>query len=411
MSLTGKNTLSIRRQDVAEQKSTAIAIKKLTFAHKATLGDTGINLSALTTPTEMSTAGFVNPSAADLLACNVLFNRRNVTLISSIRGVLMDYLSYDISTSSRINFQGFTALENEIFIGVVDPVAKTDLKVVDAQPIVVSGDLAIGVTDFNVGVPFETNKYPSQQVGAVVVYRNGVQQFRNPNNGTTGGNYQEVSSGGALGTLIRFNSAPAGQSDSVLVVSVGLLAERPDGSMMAVIENLAGQIDAMVPTLADLAGVAESTFQSTPNSIDLKQFGDQVISHETKLNTYVGENLSTLRQYNLTVTSGSGTWTTTRAVAVPYLTLDNTWRVRFNFAGSFSVGVTSPRFTVNLTFKSTSGYNQALCVGNSAVAGGIMAFTVPTVASNNIITESVQAAGGWFISGDVELESKPTFIV
>jgi hypothetical protein len=231
----------------------------------------------------MSSVGFVNPPVTDLLAANLLFNRRNLTLISSLRGVLMDYLSYDIRSSSRINFQNFTALDGEIFIGIIDPLPKTDLKAVDAQPIVVSGELPVGVTDFNVGIPFETNKFPTQQVGAVVVYRNGVQQFRNPNNGTSGGNYQEVSSGGALGTLIKFNNAPVSNPDSILVLSIGLLAERPDGSMMAVIENLAGQIDAMVPTLATLAGVPESTFQTAPNNVDLKQFGDTVINHESRI--------------------------------------------------------------------------------------------------------------------------------
>ncbi len=278
MSLTGRGSLSLRKKDVQEQKSIAVGFKKLMFAHKATLADTGIDLSSLVTPSEM--AGFVNPSTNDLLSSNLLFFRKNLTLVSSLKGLLVDYLSYNIATSGRINFQDFTAEDGEIFIGIIDASPRTQLQMVDASAIVATGDLAIGVTDFNVGTPFSVNKYPLAQVGDVLVFRNGQQQFRNPGNTTTGGNYQEVQGGGGLGTIIRFNNAPVSATDSILVVSNGLIAERPDGSMMAVIESLAGQVDQMIPTLADLAGVDETEFQAQPNNQDLKAFGDRVLDLE-----------------------------------------------------------------------------------------------------------------------------------
>lgn len=275
MSLIAKGTLSLRKQDVLQQKKAGTAYRRLVFAHKAAAGETGITVGSLVQPSEMAALGFTNPSNADILAANILFYKKNLTVISSARGVLMQDLSYTVPTSARIEFQGFTALEGEIFTCLLETGVRDGLTLVDASPIVATGELAIGSTDFNVGTPFEANKYNSQQIGAVLVFRNGQIQFRNPSNGTSGGNYQEVNNGDGLSTVIRFNNAPVGQTDNIVVWG-HLLAERPDGSMMASIESLAGQLDSMIPIVAALAGVPETTFQAAPNNQDLKAFGDKV---------------------------------------------------------------------------------------------------------------------------------------
>jgi len=282
MSLTGKNTLSLRRKDVQEQKSIAIGFKKIQFAHKATLGDTGINLNSLILPSEMS--GFTNPSPAELLEAQLFFYRKNLTLISSTKGLLIDYMSYNVSSSSQITFVNFTADDGEVFTGIIDAVARTGIQLVDAAPLVSTGELAIAAFDFNVGQLFEINKYSSSQVGGVIVYRNGAQQFRNTSNSavTLDGNYYEVNNGSGTGQVIRFNSAPSGSSDSILVVSNGLMAYNPDGSALQRIESISGKIDSMVPTLAALAGVPQSTFGGVTN-VDLKSFGDVVLSNTNRL--------------------------------------------------------------------------------------------------------------------------------
>lgn len=279
MSITGKGLLSLRRKDIKEQKSIATGFKKIQFAHKATAGATGFNLASLTLPSEM--VGFTNPSPAELAEAQLFFYRKNLTLVSSLRGVLMDYLSYNVN-SSQITFIGFTAEEGEIFTGIIDHNARTGVNMVDAAPLVATGDLAIGATDFNVGQLFEINKYSSSQVGAVIVYRNGVQQFRNTGNSSTvlDGNYYEVNNGSGTGQVIRFNTAPTSQTDSILVVSNGLMAYNPDGSALQMIENLSGKIDSMVPTLAAVAGVPESTFGGISN-VDLKSFGDSFLNYKT----------------------------------------------------------------------------------------------------------------------------------
>lgn len=307
MSVTGKGSLSIRKQDVREQKNLGVGFKKIQFAHKATLGSSTINLLSLTVPTEMSGVGFTNPSSAELSAAQLSFYRKNFTLVSSLRGVLMDYVSYNVSTDTNINLVGFTAADGEIFVGTVDYNARNGQNLVDAAPLVSTGTLAISSTDYNVGQLFQVGQYITQQVGAVVVYRNGLQQFRNTNNSsvTLDGNYYEVNNGSGTGQIIRFNTVNTLAADSILVVSNGLLAYNPDGSALQQIQALAGKIDVMIPTLADLAGVPQTNFQAAPSSVDLKSFGDTVLSQGTRITALeAGPSIVTLTSAN----NGSSPW-------------------------------------------------------------------------------------------------------
>jgi len=78
MSLTGKNTLSIRKQEVKEQRSIAIGFKKVVFAHKATAGDTGFSLSSLTSPGSFMPT-HVNPNVSELAQVNLNLYQKNLT--------------------------------------------------------------------------------------------------------------------------------------------------------------------------------------------------------------------------------------------------------------------------------------------------------------------------------------------
>src|SRR5690349_1896664 len=127
MSLIGKGSSSLRKKDVMEQKGIALGFKKIRFAHKATLGATGINLTALVQPTEMATYGFTNPTVATLASAQIFQYRNNLKLISSIRGLLVDQLSYVVASSTQINFIDFTAEDGEIFTGWLDEAATTSL--------------------------------------------------------------------------------------------------------------------------------------------------------------------------------------------------------------------------------------------------------------------------------------------
>jgi hypothetical protein len=60
-----------------------------------------------------------------------------------------------------------------------------------------------------------------------------------------------------------------------------MLAERPEGSLRAEIETLAGQNDSIIETLAVVAGVPTTNFRSAPNSVDLQTFGQRLITMES----------------------------------------------------------------------------------------------------------------------------------
>jgi microcystin-dependent protein len=279
MSLTGRNTLSLKKKDVLQQKQAGSAYKKLVFAHKAAAGETGINIGSLVQPSEMASLGFVNPNYSEIQAAKILFFKKNVTITSSAKGKLIQDLSYTIPTNERIDFQGFTAEDGEIFVVEIETSVKDGLQVVDSNRIVATGVLPANQTTINVGQVFAVGKYPSQQVGAVTVFIDGAQQFRNTGNSDTNldANYYEVDAGAGLGSLIEMNTPDPINDRSYLVLGEQT-AERPAGSTMAVVETLAGQVDAMIPTLAALAGVPTTTFQTAPNNVDLKNFADFVLN-------------------------------------------------------------------------------------------------------------------------------------
>lgn len=307
MSLTGRSTLSLRKKDVLEQKQAGSAYKRIVFAHKAAANETGIDLTNLTAPSEMTSLGFTNPNTQELLAAKILFYKKNVTVVSSSKGVLIQDLSYTIPTNSRIAFQGFVSDENEIFTVIIDSAVKDGLQAIDSSRVIATGTLPATQVQFNVGTPFQVGKHITQQVGSVMVFVDGIQQFRNSNNSsvTKDANYFEVDAGGGLGNIIELNSADPLNDRSILVIGE-VTAERPLGSTMAVVESLAGQVDAMIPTLAALAGVPETNFQAAPNNVDLKSFGDTVYSIlELEIldpNTYSSVRLNTANGYGSTNT-------------------------------------------------------------------------------------------------------------
>jgi hypothetical protein len=285
MSLLAKENLSIRKRDLSNQRSLSLGFKKLVFAHKATAGQTTINLNSLTQPSEMASNGFANPNASDITAANILFYRNNLTIRSSLRGNLIDYLSYSVDSSSSVTLN-FSAEENEIFVFTLDNDPATGSLVVDATPIIATGTLVAGLTDINVGVPFETNKFPSKQIGAVVLSIDGQIQMRNVNNATASlsadGNYEEVVATGGLGNVLRMNSSSPVDRTYVVFGTQGY-AERPTGSMMAVIESVQGKVNNMASYVADAVGETVTTvLGAAPSNVDLQQFGDRVTTLENK---------------------------------------------------------------------------------------------------------------------------------
>lgn len=311
---TGLNTLSIRKRDLEGQKSLALGFKNLSFAHKAALGETGITLSALVTPSsEMPT--YSAPSPTDLAGAKLFINRKNLTLVSSHKGILQQDLSYVVSSNDRINFKDFTSEDGEIFTGYIDSNSRTGLQVVDASPLVATGTVGIGATQFAVGTPYEVNKFSAQQQGAILVFVDGVLQFRNTGNAAASpsadGNYHELSS-----TVIEFNT-PEAYVRNVVVVSNGLLVNAPDDSRDAAIAVLSATIDQMVPVLADAAGVPQAQFQSQPSQPELTGFANRVFKLERYRTHAVDFNVLADADRNLVDTTGGAVVATLPAAPKP----------------------------------------------------------------------------------------------
>jgi hypothetical protein len=119
-----------------------------------------------------------------------------------------------------------------------------------------------------------------------------------------------------------------------------------------------------------------------------------------------------LGQYSLTVTGSVAGYASVRAVGVYYQDQDGNHRLKFNIVGTCTLGTyTGNTFTITgITFKNVSSYFQAVTAFSHNTAGGSMqAFCTPN--SNTIVLghSSTASINGYSVSGDVELNSKPTW--
>lgn len=102
--------------------------------------------------------------------------------------------------------------------------------------------------------------------------------------------------------------------------------------------------------------------------------------------------------------SGTGL-ATTRGVFVPYQMSDGTWRLKFNFRVT-ATSTTQLTVTINgVTFKNVSNYFQSV----SNFPGGNYGRGNVNPNTGQITLYSDLTATAWAVSGDVELESKPTW--
>lgn len=279
--IRGKGTVSVKKKKDALSRLASTGYKNLEFMHEASAGDTIINLQSLSAPAQAVANGFAQPNAVDLAKVDLRYYKSNLILRSTL-GSLTPFIDYKISGAQTIELLR-EAEDGEIFIGTLQTVARTGQTLVDAAPLVVTGTLPAGQTDFSVG-PYEVNKFPGQDHGSVLVIEDGQIVYRNDGNQeaslAVSGDYQEVSN------IIRFNTTSP-DDRQISVVSIGALVNRPQESFDAVAEALQGQIDAIVPTLAALAGVPETDFQATPNNTDLKAFGDAFLALKASYDSLV----------------------------------------------------------------------------------------------------------------------------
>lgn len=139
------------------------------------------------------------------------------------------------------------------------------------------------------------------------------------------------------------------------------------------------------------------------------------VSYPLVTSTTAGLQPQTTAQTSLTVTSTG--WATTRAVGIAYADTAGVWRLKFNIVGTLT-GLATDNFlqvTVSgVTFKNTTNYYQSVAVAHydstTIQMPGLVAFITPGGSTLQGQWYGVVDRNGiWGFSGDVELESKPTW--
>lgn len=145
------------------------------------------------------------------------------------------------------------------------------------------------------------------------------------------------------------------------------------------------------------AGVFDPT---TLSDAQATQLGYKEYLHGT---SYNGGNAPTI-----TLTAGGGTLSSVnRGSFIPYQTQASVWRMRFNISVTLS---STARTSVNLTVNGVTSYNGAI----QAVSGGPAAAVAANSywQSNSAVIETANASTSsttWQYSGDIALDSKPTW--
>ena len=300
MSVTGVEDISLTKEDFLESKQFASTARKIIFAHKASGGESGINLLSLSTPPELSANGFVQPPTAEISSSRLLFNKKNFRLISSApeRGELWMHDHYVITSEGFISFlNGITALPGEIFRGEIIDVPQTAIVTADARSVTRTFQLAVGQTLLNLGALYKVgeNLTANSQIGSIKVWRNGTLQMRNVGNAVASpsadGNYQEYDPAN-LGTSnqIQFNIAPVGQADEI-IVEFGLHVFSGDVEIYGAIEQLYGILFKLAQDAAPAFGNSLSTYLSAnPSQVERRQFGDKVFEIRNRVNDLIAQN-------------------------------------------------------------------------------------------------------------------------
>jgi hypothetical protein len=278
MSSIAKTNISLSKKDLTKSRIPPVASRNVVFYHKATVGSTTINLLSLTMPSaQMPNA--VQATNAEISGAQLLINKKNLSLVSSSKGPLVQNLDYIVIDSNTIQLlsplYATGAESNEIFVGTINSAPISDLVVASAKSITKTYTLAVGSTILNLGQEYEVGVNPAENIGIIKVYVNGVLKKR-------GTDYNEVDSGNGYGTTIQFIVAPAVLAYDI-IVDFGVKAIT-DNNAIGSIENLAGSIKKIADDLSIVAGTnATDYYSASPSEIERRTFGNSVLSHEARI--------------------------------------------------------------------------------------------------------------------------------
>jgi hypothetical protein len=316
MSSIAKANISLSKKDLTKSRIPPVASRNVIFYHKATLGDLSINLLALSMPSaEMPTA--TQATNSEISGAQLIINKKNLDLTSSSKGKLiqdLDYIVIDSYTISLIgSYTGIGAEVDEIFVGTINSAPVSDLVVASAKSVDKTYELAIGSTILNLGREYKVGENPSEDVGSIKVFVNGILALR-------GIDYNEVDSGNGYGTTIQFAVAPVGTSHQV-VVDFGVMSIT-DNNAIGAIENLAGSIKKIADDLAVVAGTAANDYYSaSPSEVERRTFGDMVLNLDYKYDTSLKLSEYTKTKWQVRILPGNISSNTTDISSLRFINL------------------------------------------------------------------------------------------
>ena len=119
----------------------------------------------------------------------------------------------------------------------------------------------------------------------------------------------------------------------------------------------------------------------------------------------IARDVLSTKQVNLTCTSATLGFGLTRAVGVAYKTINGVWRLKFNMSFAIGAGTTATVAIAGITFHPL--YTQGL-----AVKGSSSNYSWAYARSNESNIECTTGTNTtvFYVSGDVELASKPTWL-
>ena len=140
-----------------------------------------------------------------------------------------------------------------------------------------------------------------------------------------------------------------------------------------------------------------------------------IINVEGSRSGVIGGRLDRWKQYTGALSGGDFAITGSVTVeilnckAIPYQLSDGVWRFRFNFDGNRGASLTnSVAITLGgVTFK--SGHNQAIAGWQFSNTTDYVHYSYAQDGSSNINVRIHGSASRFIASGDVELDSKPTW--
>lgn len=274
--------ISRSKLDLKPSKDNIVGSKNIRFNHRANLGDTSFDLINLTN----GIAGFVNPNAGDVTSAYAF--KKNLRIYSSLDYELIPEKDYQINgtTITFINDMASAgAQQDEIFVGEFHAPAENTI-VADAQQRRFDYVLAQGVTTLSLGNSYRVGE------NEIFVYRNGKLQVVGVD---PDGNYVEVDDGNGYGTSIQFNTANGSSDDSIAVVFG--LTFAGDISIFSDLERLSG---AILELAKDLSLASEKPvgdyISATPSEVERNTFGNQVLDHESRLDTFVNQQYTEAEQ-------------------------------------------------------------------------------------------------------------------